>query len=125
MLSPRATLAARRTAMLRSVYQSSFHASDRSRMVSMRLALLLALILPTVAHAQFGVRRGAQLFMMLSDGSEMRPLVRVPDKIWHGSPDLSHNGRWIAFDASPELYGGDPAHVYVATLDKPEGRLYD
>lgn len=44
------------------------------------------------------------LFVMNSDGSELRPLTVLPDYTAHGSPDWSRDGTRIAFDAwRPEL----------------------
>jgi Tol biopolymer transport system component len=87
-------------------------------------ALVVPLSVPTCAWAQ-RKPRGANIFTMKADGSDVQLFVRVPDMVWHGSPAWSHDGRRIAFDASPDQNGGASARIYVASVKDPLGTVAD
>ena len=59
------------------------------------------------------------LFMMNADGSGRRCILTMSDNTVTGSPDWSHDGKKIAFDAWKSIYGegvGD-AHMLVVNVD--------
>jgi Tol biopolymer transport system component len=64
------------------------------------------------------------IFLMDADGSNPRPLVKIPGMKWHGSPAWSHDGTMIAFDAT--AVGHEGAHVLVYAVSGPfKGTLKD
>jgi len=59
------------------------------------------------------------LFMMNADGSGRRCILTMSDNTVTGSPDWSHDGKKIAFDAWKSIYGegvGD-AHMLMVNVD--------
>jgi Tol biopolymer transport system component len=65
------------------------------------------------------VRRGIPaVWVMEPDGSNPRPVVKMRGVRWHGSATWSHDGKWIAFDATTE--GFSRADVCVYAYDGPQ-----
>jgi Tol biopolymer transport system component len=65
------------------------------------------------------VRRGIPaIWVMDSDGSNPRPLVKVRGVRWHGSPTWSRDGKQIAFDVTVE--GFERGEVYLYAYDGPQ-----
>src|SRR4051812_2101283 len=53
------------------------------------------------------------IFAMDPDGSNPRPLVKLPGMRWHGSPTWSHDGKMVAFDATSGAFSASHVYVYV------------
>jgi len=53
------------------------------------------------------------IFAMDADGSNPRPLVKLPGMRWHGSPSWSHDGKMVAFDATSGEFSASHVYVYV------------
>jgi WD40 repeat protein len=65
-----------------------------------RFPLCFAAGLAVTALNCLSIRAGA-IFVMKVDGSDMRKVVEVAGCKGHGSPQWSHDGKQLAFDASP------------------------
>jgi Tol biopolymer transport system component len=64
------------------------------------------------------------IFAMDPDGSNPRPLVKLPGMRWHGSPTWSRDGKMVAFDATSGAFPA--AHLYVYVVKGPfKGMLRD
>lgn len=64
------------------------------------------------------------IFAMDPDGSNPRPLVKIPGMRWHGSPSWSRDGAMVAFDATGG--GFSESQVFVYAVKGPfKGMLRD
>ena len=63
--------------------------------------------------------KGAAIFTVKPDGSDVQRLVALPKKLWHGSPAYSPDGTRVAFDAADQIYGGPASHIFVADVNDP------
>ncbi len=59
------------------------------------------------------------LYTMNRDGTNVRYLVAAPGMISSSSPEWSHDGAMIAFDAVPEVGALSDAHLFVYALRGP------
>jgi Tol biopolymer transport system component len=80
------------------------------RGIVLAVALALAWIaFPTVVSAVDSI------YVMRPDGSGVRKVAHVEGCSGHRSPQWSHDGKWIAFDASPGNW--DQGHWYIVNVD--------
>jgi len=59
------------------------------------------------------------LYTMNRDGSNVKYLTAAPGMISSATPEWSHDGKMVAFDASPEIDAVVEARVFVAAVDGP------
>ena len=58
------------------------------------------------------------------DGSNVALLAKLPGMRWHGSPSWSHDGKKVAFDATPGSWG--KCRIYVVGAEGPsKGKIED
>ena len=57
---------------------------------------------------------------MNADGTEIRTLVEMPNYAWLGSPNWSHDGKQVAFDATMSGFEND--HIFVVNAAGGEPR---
>ncbi len=86
-------------------------ASTGSRGVSSIVGWLCAV----VAAFEGSSLRAAAIYVMKTDGTQVRKVVEVPGCRSHGSPQWSHDGKRLAFDASPA--GTESSKFFVVNVD--------
>ncbi len=80
-----------------------------------RVAVSFALTWIALAAAGAADLFATAIYVMKTDGTEVRKVIEVPGFRGHGSPQWSHDGKRLAFDASPS----DTVHTkfFVVNLD--------
>jgi Tol biopolymer transport system component len=82
-----------------------------------RLAATLSLAAGVYLPADMAHAQGTTICVMKADGGDMKELVSMPGRRWHGSPSWSRDGKFIAFDAN----NTSPldVQIYVMPVDAP------
>jgi Tol biopolymer transport system component len=80
-----------------------------------RILLKPAYLLVALASLDGARLPAAAIFVMKTDGSEVRKVIEVPGFRSHGSPQWSHDGKRLVFDASPS--GTGSSKFFVVNVD--------
>ncbi len=83
------------------------------------LASLFALLCVVSSARGAAEPKGAAIFTVKPDGSDVQLLVALPKKVWHGSPAYSPDGTRVALDVADQIYGGPASHIVVADVNDP------
>jgi Tol biopolymer transport system component len=84
--------------------------SNRSVVVTV-VALAIALLPSHVRAAE----APSAIYVMRTDGSQLRKLATVEGYVNHASPRWSHSGKFVAFEAAPD--NGGPRRCFVVAAD--------
>jgi Tol biopolymer transport system component len=90
---------------------------DRVRNMPNRCAAATAIVLAIAASAGHlpAAEAPSVIYVMRTDGSQLRKLARVEGYVNHASPRWSHDGKFVAFEAAP--VDGGPRRCFVVAAD--------